>query len=119
MPIVAEHMVVVGTRQDAERWAPLWRFMPRSWELYVDDPDPRSIQRRAEQDIPLEEVYSQWAVGEDPEVHIQALQKLIDKGVTHIFVHSPQEDQTKVIKFYGEQVLPRVSQKPLAGSMRS
>jgi hypothetical protein len=39
-------------------------------------------------------------------------------GVTHIFIHSPQADQARVIRFYGEQVLPRLSTKPLAGSRR-
>ena len=118
MPVLAQLDVVVGNRQEAERWAQLWRFMPKSWELYVNDPDPRSIQRRAEQDIPLEQVYAQWPVSPDPEPHVQALQKLIDGGVTHIFIHSPQPDQAKVISFYGEQVLPRLSTTPLAGSRR-
>jgi len=42
------------------------------------------------------------------QAHLQALEKLIDGGVTHIFVQSPQQDQAKVITFYGEQVLPRL-----------
>jgi TAT-translocated FGD2 family F420-dependent dehydrogenase len=111
MPILVEHFVVVGDRQEAERWAPLWRFLPRVVR-YLNDPDPRSIQRRAEQEVPLEQAYSTWVVSEDPQVHLQALQQLIDGGVTQIFVHFPQHDQAKVIKFYGEQVLPRLSQTP-------
>ncbi len=102
----------------AERGAQLWRFMPKAWSLSVGDPDPRSIQRRAQQNVPLEQVYAQWPVSEDPDVHVQALQKLIDSGVTHIFIHSPQPDQARVISFYGEQVLPRLSTTPLAGSHR-
>jgi TAT-translocated FGD2 family F420-dependent dehydrogenase len=117
MPIVVDHYVVVGDRQEAERWAPLWRFLPKV-PSYLSDPDPRSIQRRAEQDSSLEQVYSTWVVSEDPEVHTQALQKLIDSGVTHIFVRGTQADQAKVIRFYGEQVLPGLSQAPLAGSRR-
>ncbi len=118
MPVLAEQMVVVGSKQEAERGAALWRYMPKAWERYVSDPDPRSIQRRAERDIPLEETYRSWVVSEDPDAHVQALQKLIDGGVTHIFLHSPQADQARVIQFYGEQVLPRLSQAPLAGSRR-
>lgn len=117
MPTLVEHFVVVGTRQEAERWAPLWRFQPKAGS-YLTDPDPRSIQRRAETDVPLEQVSSQWLVSEDPQVHLQALQEVIKSGVTHIFVHSPQPDQANVIRFYGEQVLPRLSQAPLAGSRR-
>ncbi|HEX6541133.1 MAG TPA: TIGR03557 family F420-dependent LLM class oxidoreductase [Ktedonobacterales bacterium] len=109
MPILAEHMVVVGDEREAERGAELWRFMPKSWELYVGDLNPMSIQQRAEHDIPLKQVYADWPVSTDPAVHIQGLQKLIDGGVTHIFVHSPQTDQRNVIRFYGEQVLPSVA----------
>jgi hypothetical protein len=108
MPLVSEHMVVVGGQSEAEKYARLWRFMPKSWEKYVNDPDPLDIQRQAEQEVPLQEVYKDWPVSEDPSVHIQALQKLVDQGITHIFVHSPQADQRRVIRFYSEQVLPHV-----------
>jgi F420-dependent hydroxymycolic acid dehydrogenase len=117
MPIVVVHLVVVGDRREAERWAPLMRFAPKG-HSYLDDPDPRSIQRRAEQEVSLEQVYSTWVVSEDPQVHLQALQQLIAGGVTHICVQSPQQDQAKVIKFYGEQVLPRLAPAPLVGSRR-
>ena len=51
MPILVEQFVVVGTRQEAERCAPLWRFWPKAASC-LNDPDPRSIQRRAEKDVP-------------------------------------------------------------------
>ena len=117
MPVLVEHFVVVGDRQEAERWAPLWRFLPRA-ASYLNDPDPRSIQRRAERDVPLEQASSTWVISQDPQAHLQALQQLIAGGVTHIFVHSPQPDQAKVIQFYGEQVLPRLSQASVTGSRR-
>jgi F420-dependent hydroxymycolic acid dehydrogenase len=117
MPIVVVYVVVVGDRREAERWAPLMRFAPKA-PRYLDDPDPRSIQRRAEQEVSLEQVYSTWVVSEDPQVHLQALQQLMAGGVTHIFVQSPQADQANVIRFYGEQVLPRLASAPLAGSRR-
>jgi TAT-translocated FGD2 family F420-dependent dehydrogenase len=117
MPVLAAHVVVVGDRREAERWAPLMRFAPKG-SSYLDDPDPRSIQRRAEQDVPLEQAYRTWVISDDPQVHLQALQRLIAGGVTHIFVQSPQADQAKVIRFYGEQVLPRLAPAPLSGSRR-
>src|SRR5258708_2020726 len=94
MPILVVHWVVVGDRQEAERWAPLLRFSPRA-ASYLNDPDPRSIQRRAEQEVPLEQAYSTWVVSQDPQAHLEALEKLIDGGVTHIFLQSPQQDQAK------------------------
>jgi F420-dependent hydroxymycolic acid dehydrogenase len=109
MPILVEHIVVVGDQREAEAGAQLWRFMPKSWELYVSDPDPLNIQERTQRDIPLKSVYADWPVSNDPDIHIQALQRLIESGVSHIFVHSPQADQRGVIRFYGEQVLPRIA----------
>jgi TAT-translocated FGD2 family F420-dependent dehydrogenase len=112
MPVVVEHFAVVGDRHEAERAAPLWRFLSNA-ATYISDPDPRNIQGRAEQDVPLEEAYRTWVVSEDPEVHAQALQKLIDSRVTHVFVHSPQADQARVVKFYGDHVLPKLSRNAM------
>jgi hypothetical protein len=44
----------------------------------------------------------------DPAVHIEAVQKLFDSGVTIVNVHSGQADQKKVIDFYGNSVLPKI-----------
>ena len=53
------------------------------------------------------EVYGDWQIGEDPDGHVQAIEKLLASGVTHVFVHSPQGDQKRVIDFYAREVLPR------------
>ena len=84
--------------------------MPKSWSEHVTDPDPREIQRKAEQETPLKEVYGQWPISTDPKKHAEEIQKLIDNGVTHIFVHSPQpaEDQERIITFFGQQVIPQL-----------
>jgi alkanesulfonate monooxygenase SsuD/methylene tetrahydromethanopterin reductase-like flavin-dependent oxidoreductase (luciferase family) len=86
-----------------------------TFEEGASDPDPRNVQRRAEQDVPLEQAHRGWLVSEDPHAHAQSLQNLIDRGVTHIFVHSPQPDQDRVVRFYGEQVLPMLSTEAPVG----
>jgi TAT-translocated FGD2 family F420-dependent dehydrogenase len=107
MPIITETFVVVGDEAEARAGANLWRFLPKSSKLgYVDNPDEADIQRRAETENPLEEVYAKWPVGPDPRKHAEALQKLIQAGATHVFVHSPEPDQMRAIQFYGQQVLP-------------
>jgi F420-dependent hydroxymycolic acid dehydrogenase len=108
MQVIAEHFAVVGDTAEARRGAELWRFIPKSWERYVTDPDPRSIERRAQEEVPIEDVYKDWAIGRDPELHAQRLLKLAEGGVSQIFVHSPQQDQRGVIDFYGREVLPKV-----------
>jgi TAT-translocated FGD2 family F420-dependent dehydrogenase len=105
MPIILEHYVVVGGRAEAEEAARYWRFMAVPLDL-LTIPDPREIQRKAEESVTLEQVYADWPVSEDPQVHLAALERYFAAGVTDIIVHSGQQDQERVIRFYGEQVLP-------------
>jgi len=53
-------------------------------------------------------VYGDWQIGEDPAVHVQAIEKLLASGVTHVFVHSPQGNEKRIIDFYAREVLPRL-----------
>lgn len=115
MPILAETMVVAGSQEEARRYAPIWQFMPHSWDRYVGDPDPVDIERRARRDVKVDELIQKWPIGEDPQVHVQAIQQLIDGGVTHVFIHSPQADLRGVIEFYGRDVLPKLA-TTLSGS---
>ena len=107
MPVFIEQYAIVGDKKDAEQAAELWRFMPKAWHPYFDVRDPAEIQRLAEKQVPLEEVYKDWTVSTDPEVHVQALQKAFEGGATEVHIHSGQPDQRRVIAFYGKEVLPR------------
>jgi TAT-translocated FGD2 family F420-dependent dehydrogenase len=108
MPVLVEQYVVVGDKRDAERAAELWRFGPKAFKSYYNIPDPKEIQRRADSEVPLENVYSDWPVGTDPAVHIKVITELFDSGATIVNVHSGQADQKRVIEFYGKEVLPRI-----------
>ncbi len=108
MPVLVEQFVVVGDRAEAEESAKLWRFIPKAFKKYVEVPDPVEIQREAEADLPLEQVYKDWPCGTDPAVHTSAIEALFASGVTIVNIHSGQKDQEKVIDFYGNDVLPRL-----------
>jgi len=108
MPVLVEQYVVVGTRQDAEKAAELWRFGPKAFTTYYNIRDPKEIQQRAESEIPLEKVYSDWPISTDPNVHLKAIQELFDSGVTIANIHSGQADQERVLEFYGKEVLPNL-----------
>ncbi|GAA1810218.1 hypothetical protein GCM10009835_32020 [Planosporangium flavigriseum] len=60
--------------------------------------------------MPLSKVSAQWVRGDDPAVHVRALQKIIDLGGTP-FAHSGQADQPRVVDFYGRHVLPYVHRR--------
>ncbi len=100
LPILVEHFVVVGDKKDTEAAAQLWRFLLKAWKPYFNIPGPRTIQERAPVEVPLEEVYKEWPVSTDPEVHVQALLALFKAGATEAHIHSSQQDQMRVINFY-------------------
>lgn len=108
LPILTELFVHVGDEADAKKYAELWRFLPKAWTSYVNNADPRDIDARAKEEVTLDEAIKAWIIGADPQVHIQAIQKLIDAGVTTVFVHSAVPDQERVIDFFGAQVLPKL-----------
>jgi TAT-translocated FGD2 family F420-dependent dehydrogenase len=108
LPIHAELFVYVGTRQEAEPIARQWRFLPRAWSDYVNVVDPREIDRRAQAEVPLDDVLAMWTVSPDPAAHVARLQELVDGGVTHIYVHAGNADQQRAIAFYRDEVLPKV-----------
>ena len=105
-----ESFVFVGNEKDPElqKAAQLWRFTPKAWTDFVNNPDPVSIRDGATAKVPLEEVYNRWTVSEDPQDHANSIKALFDGGVAQIYIHSGQADQKKVIDFYGKQVLPLV-----------
>jgi len=85
--------------------------VPHAWDQFVNNPDPRVIEEEAEAQISNEQLAKQWVVSEDPNAHIQSIQKLFDQGVTEVYIHSGQVDQMRVINFYANEVLPQLSQR--------
>ncbi|MFN8419022.1 MAG: TIGR03557 family F420-dependent LLM class oxidoreductase [Anaerolineae bacterium] len=109
MSIHAETWVFVGSRKEALEAAKLWRFIPKAWTKFVDEPDPREILKGANAEVSLEEAIKGWIVGEDARTHIDAMNALSEAGATHIYIHSAQPDQQRVIDFYGREVLLQVT----------
>jgi TAT-translocated FGD2 family F420-dependent dehydrogenase len=116
MPVLIEQFVVVGDENDAKVAARLWNFIPKAFKGYHNIPDPAEIERRAKADLPLEKVYGDWTVSTDPKVHIEAVRKLFDGGATIVNIHSGQPDQSKVLQFYGKNVVPEIKKAVSAGS---
>ncbi|MEX0800712.1 MAG: TIGR03557 family F420-dependent LLM class oxidoreductase [Dehalococcoidia bacterium] len=106
-PLLVEMYAVVGDEAEALEAARPWQFGPAMGKL-IDESDPRVIQRRAEELSPLEAVIKPWIISRDPSVHVEGIERLFEQGATDVYVHSPQEDQRKVIEFYGREVLPKI-----------
>jgi len=116
MPVLLEHFVSVSDMQTALADAELWRFTPKAWKPgFFNNESPAAIQRNAEQQIPRETVANSWVVSTDPAAHLLGIQQIVNLGVTDVFVHSAQQDQVGVIKFFGQQVLPQVRAGAIQG----
>ncbi len=105
MPRLCELYVVAGDEKEALEGAELWRHHG-GLKGILDIADPREILRLAREKVEPRDVIGRWVVGRDPEVHIEALRQLGERGFTHVTVHSPQADQRGFIEFYGSKVLP-------------
>ncbi|HEY7353593.1 MAG TPA: TIGR03557 family F420-dependent LLM class oxidoreductase [Terriglobales bacterium] len=108
MPVFLEQYVVVGDQKDANVAGELWRFGPKAWKPYFNIRDPQEIQRRAEAELPIDEVIKGWTISTDPDEHVEALEEAFKSGATEVHIHSGQPDQRRVIEFYGKEVLPRL-----------
>jgi F420-dependent hydroxymycolic acid dehydrogenase len=114
MPVLIEQYAIVGSKQDAEKAAELWRFGPKAFKKYYNVRDPEEIEREANSEIPLEQVYGDWPVGTDPKIHLKTVNELFESGATIVNIHSGQPDLQPVIEFYGREVLPKVRMKAAA-----
>ncbi len=108
MPVLVEQFVVVGDKDEAQRAAEFWRFIPKAFKKYYNVAGPAEIQQQADSQVPLEQIISEWPVGTDPAIHVEAISKLFDSGATIVNIHSGQPDQKKVIEFYASTVLPKL-----------
>ena len=108
MPILVEQFVAVGDRVWARDAAELWRFIPNAFKTYYNIPDPAEIQRRAQQELPLETITKSWTVSSEPLAHIKKIEDLWDSGATIVNIHSGEPDQRRVLEFYAANVIPRL-----------
>jgi alkanesulfonate monooxygenase SsuD/methylene tetrahydromethanopterin reductase-like flavin-dependent oxidoreductase (luciferase family) len=119
VPVLVESFVVVGEKKDAEKPAQLWRFLPKAWNPYYEIRDPKTIRERAGKEVSMEEIFGEWTISADPERHAKSVQELFESGVTMVHIHTGQDDQRKVIEFYGEHVIPKLGKARSATASRA
>jgi coenzyme F420-dependent glucose-6-phosphate dehydrogenase len=91
--------------EDTKIWAAL--ALPAEAKAGVDD--PREMERLARE---VEGVaHRRWLVSSDPEEHIEQLRPYLEVGFNHLVFHAPGNDQSRFLKLYASQILPRIRER--------
>jgi G6PDH family F420-dependent oxidoreductase len=72
---------------------------------------PRDIEHAAE---PLSEKQAaeQIIIGPDAERHAEGIQKMLDAGYDHVYIHQVGPEQERFLEFYEREVLPMFELQP-------
>lgn len=84
-----------------------WAALSLSAEEKHSVEDPAEMERLAAA-LPIERVAKRWIVSSDPDEHVAAIKTYIDYGFDHLVFHAPGPDQSRFLKLYAEQILPKL-----------
>jgi len=84
----------------------LWPNMAAKGELSQELRLPAHFEAATE-DAPADEFRANISCGPDPERHLENIQKFVDAGYDHVYVHQIGPDQEGFFRFYEKEILPR------------
>jgi coenzyme F420-dependent glucose-6-phosphate dehydrogenase len=88
----------------------IWAALALPGEAKMGVEDPREMERLAAE-LPLEKAASRWLVCDDPDEMVEQIRPYVELGFKHLVFHAPGEDQSRFLRLYGEQVLPRLRER--------
>ncbi len=88
----------------------IWAALALPAEDKVDVHSPKDMEERAKK---VTDPERRWLVATDPDEHIEQIKPYLELGFTHLVFHAPGDDQSKFLKVYAAEVLPRL--RKLAG----
>jgi coenzyme F420-dependent glucose-6-phosphate dehydrogenase len=102
------HVCWAETEEEARRTAlEWWPNTSIPGELGVELPLPRHFEQAAEL-LSEDDVADSVICGPDPERHREALREYADAGFTHVYAHQVGPDQEGFMRFYEQEVLPKL-----------
>jgi coenzyme F420-dependent glucose-6-phosphate dehydrogenase len=110
-PSSLEKMIEVKVSYDTDRKramedTKIWAALALPAEAKANVNDPREMERLAND---AEDVaHRRWLVSDDADEHVEQLRPYLDLGFRHLVFHHPGEDQSRFIRLYAEQVMPRL-----------
>jgi len=108
-----EKMIEVKVAFDTDRARALsdtriWAALALPAEDKVDVHSPKEMEERAQK---VADPERRWLVSTDPEEHIEQIRPYIDLGFTHLVFHAPGDDQSRFMRLYAKEILPRLRQR--------
>ena len=85
----------------------LWPNLGLPGQLAQEIPLPALFEEAVDL-VEEEQVTGMVPCGPDPEHHLDTIRKYADAGYDAVFVHQIGPDQEGFLRFYGEEVLPKV-----------
>ncbi|MCA0452440.1 MAG: TIGR03557 family F420-dependent LLM class oxidoreductase [Chloroflexi bacterium] len=82
-----------------------WPTAGLSGELNQELPTPAHF-KQATQTVRKEDIAKTVACGNDPQKHLEAIQKFVDVGIENIYIHQIGPDQDGFLEFYQKHILP-------------
>jgi G6PDH family F420-dependent oxidoreductase len=101
---------VCWAKSEKEARATAYRYWPTSGlkgNLAQELPLPSQFEDAAKM-VTEDDVAERITCGNDVEKHLQAIQKYIEAGYDHIYIHQIGQDQEGFFKFYRDSVLPEL-----------
>jgi coenzyme F420-dependent glucose-6-phosphate dehydrogenase len=95
--------------ETAMRW---WPTAALKGELTQELPAPRHFEQAVAL-VTEDELTKAVVCGPDPERHAEAIRRYADAGYDHVFVHQVGPDQIGGLRFYAEEVRPRLDTAPV------
>ena len=113
-PESIEHMIEVKVSFDTDRERAMadtriWAALALSAEDKVSIHDAREMEKKAE--TVADQAHRRWIVSTDPEEHVEKIGHYIELGFTHLVFHAPGNDQSRFMRLYSKEILPRLRQR--------
>jgi coenzyme F420-dependent glucose-6-phosphate dehydrogenase len=106
-----EKMIEIKVSYDSDQRRALdetriWAALALSGDQKASVHDPREMEKLAQgvKDV----AHRRWIVSSDPDEHVEKIKPYIDLGFTHLVFHSPTDDQSRFLRLYSKEVLPRL-----------
>jgi len=87
----------------------IWAALALPGEEKVRIHDPREMEKKAEE--VADQAHRRWLVSSDPEEHVEQVGHYIELGFTHLIFHAPGDDQSRFLRLYAQEILPRLRKR--------